>query len=135
MEDQTELVPALTFRLLEVAGSPERSALLYRLLHGEATAKELRTPAETAEEGNPYLQQPLDQSTGSRCLTRFSDIGLAHQISKKHRLTCPSETRDFLEAANRLALAIAQSSGQSDDRIDKNLRRDKVGLAKAVKDS
>ena len=62
-------------------------------------------------------------------------VGLATQVSKKHRLTCPSETRDFLEAANRLVLAIAKSSGQSDDRMDKNLRRDKVGLAKASEDN
>jgi len=123
MGDQTESVPALTFRLLEVAGSPERSALLYCLLHGEATAKALRTPAKMPEKGNPYLRRALDQPTGSRYLSRFTDVGVVEQTSKTYRLTRPTETREFLEAVNRLALAIARSSGESDRLIEKNLRR------------
>jgi hypothetical protein len=132
MPSQTEPVPPLTPRLLEIVGHTERAALLYRLLHGEATAKQLRTPAATATEGNPYLRRALDQSAGSRFLTRFTDVGLAEQVSqpKTYRLTCPGETRELLEAANRLALAIGRAAESGDRSIDDNLRRTRFSAAK-----
>lgn len=131
MTDQTESVPALTLRLLEVVGHPERAALLYRLLHGEATARQLRTAAGAHPQGNPYLRRSLDQSAGSRILQRFGDVGLAEQGAdpRSYRLTCPLETRDLLEAANRLALAVGRGSEAGDRRIDDGLRRARVTAA------
>jgi hypothetical protein len=130
MTDQTGLVPPLTYRLLEVVGHPERAALLYRLMHGESTSKQLRTAGD-APEGNPYLRRTLEQSVGSRFLTRFTDIGVAEPglEPKTYRLTCPSETRDLLEAANRLSLAIGRGAEAEDRRIDKALRRTRVTSA------
>jgi hypothetical protein len=131
MADQTESVPSLTSRILEVVGNPERAALLFRLLHGESTAKQLRFKASALQDGNPYLRRTMDQSAGSRHLTRFTDIGLAEQGAnhKTYRLTRPDETRAFLEAANRLALAMSSSSEVGDRAIDKSLRRARVGPA------
>lgn len=130
MPSQTEPVPPLTPRLLEIVGHTERAALLYRLLHGAATAKQLRTPSASAAEGNPYLRRALEQSAGSRFLTRFTDVGLAEQVSQTYRLTCPGETRELLEAANRLALAIGRAAESGDRSIDDNLRRTRFSAAK-----
>lgn len=131
MRAQTEPVPALTPRLLEVIGHPERAALLYRLLHGEATARQLRTAAAAVNEGNPYLRRTIDQSAGSRFLTRFMDVGLADEgaDSKTYRLTCPAETQELLAAANRLALAIGRSAEAGDRAIDDGLRRTRLSAA------
>ena len=118
---------AQTYSLFEVVGSRTARESLDLLL---AILEEAGSVDDLADRTGVAL------STASR---RLDDLALAGIISRSrprgpYEMTCPEQTRAFLEAASDLASAILDARQKSEEHFRKRVRRTRLRPSEAAAD-
>lgn len=107
---------AQTYSVLAAIESREALDLVVALLEAPGAVHDLVTRTGVAK------------STASRRLEALALAGVVSRPRTKeaYTLTCPGQTREFLEAAHALAAAVLDARGSSEAEFGKRVRRSRL---------